>query len=129
LADAFDAIGIEFTHRPSKSYAMGRLGFKFAPNGTNTVVTSIYSGSPADLGGLMIGDEIIALNGYLSNLEIDKWLNYFDNDQKELTIARAGKLINLEIPEVNRYFYAEYDLKPYEDLTQSQKKLFEKWIS
>ena len=129
LADAFDAIGIEFTHRPSKSYAMGRLGFKFAPNGTNTVVTSIYSGSPADLGGLMIGDEIIALNGYLSNLEIDKWLNYFDNDQKELTIARAGKLINLELPEVNRYFYAEYDLKPYEDLTQSQKKLFEKWIS
>jgi predicted metalloprotease with PDZ domain len=108
---------------------MGRLGFKFAPNGINAVVTSIYSGSPADLGGLMIGDEIIALNGYLSNLEIDKWLNYFDNDQKELTIARAGKLINLEIPEVNRYFYAEYDLKPYEDLTQSQKKLFEKWIS
>ena len=129
LAEAFEVIGIEFIHRPAKSYAMGRLGFKYAPNATNTVVTSIYSGSPADLGGLMLGDEIIALNGYISNLEIDKWLNYFDNDQKILTIARAGKLINLELPEVNRYFYAEYDLKPYEDLTHSQRKLFEKWLS
>ncbi len=129
LAEAFDAIGIEFIHRPSKSYAMGRLGFKYVPNSTNTVVSSIYSGSPTDLGGLMIGDEIIAINGYLCNLDIDKWLNYFDNDLKVLTIARAGRLITLELPEVNRFFYAEYDLKPFDNLTHSQKKLFEKWAS
>jgi predicted metalloprotease with PDZ domain len=128
LADAFEAVGIEFIHRPSKSYASGKLGFKYIPNGSNTLVSSIYAGSPADLGGMMTGDEILAINGYICNLEIDKWFNYFDSDQKVLTIARAGKLITLELPEVNRFFYAEYDLKPFTELTHSQRKVQEKWM-
>jgi predicted metalloprotease with PDZ domain len=128
LAEAFETIGIEFIHRPSKSYASSKLGFKFIPNGSNMSVSAIYAGSPADLGGMMIGDEILAINGYICNMEIDKWLNYFDSDQKLLTIARAGKLVSLELPEVNRFFYAEYDLKPFTDLTHSQRKFQEKWM-
>ncbi len=127
LTDAFETIGIELLHQPSKRYSYARLGFKSLQMGTNYVVKAIYPGSPADLGGFMLEDEIIAVNQFVLNGELDKWLEYLDDNQKTFTILRGGKVIELTVPEVQRNFYLDYGLRLMENPNGAQKKAFEHW--
>lgn len=127
LTEAFDYIGLQLNHEPSSIYSHGRLGFKAVPNGTNFVVKLIYPGSPANLGGLMLEDEIIAVNGYSCQGELDKWLKYFDNDLKHLTILRSGKISEQTLPEVDRNFYMEYSVAPVDKLNTPQINAFDSW--
>jgi predicted metalloprotease with PDZ domain len=127
LTEAFEYIGLELDHKPSPYYSQGRLGFKAIPNGTNFIVKVIYPGSPANLGMLQIEDEIIAVNGYSCLGELDKWLKYFDNDLKHLTVLRAGRIIELTLPEVDRNFYMEYTVVPVAKSNTPQINAFEAW--
>lgn len=127
LSDAFEYIGLEMTHKPSSKYSHGRSGFKTLPFGLNHVVKAIYPGSPADMGGLMLEDEIIAVNGFVLNGELDKWLQYADDQTKTLTVSRGGRLVELVLPEVQRNFYLEYGLRQVENPTAAQKKALEHW--
>ena len=127
LTDAFDFIGLEVHHKPSQFYSHGRLGFKTIPQGQNFIIKVIYTGSPANLGGLMLEDEIIAVNGYACLGELDKWLKYFDNDLKHITVLRAGRIIQMTLPEVDRNFYMEYEVKPLAKMNTPQIKAFDAW--
>lgn len=127
LTEALDYIGLELHHKPSPFYSHGRLGFKTIPNGANFIVKLIYPGSPANLGGLLLEDEIIAINGYSCQGELDKWLKYFDNDLKQITVLRAGKLVQTTLPEVDRNFYMEYEVKKLEKMNTAQIKAFDAW--
>jgi predicted metalloprotease with PDZ domain len=127
LTEAFEYIGLELHHKPSSFYSHGRLGFKTVPQSSNFIVKVIYPGSPANLGGLMLEDEIIAINDYACLGELDKWLRYFDNDLKHITILRAGKIIQKTLPEVDRNFYMEYEVKKLEKMNTPQIKAFDAW--
>lgn len=128
LTDAFEYLGLELKHVPAKQYSLSKLGFKSVANGTNFLVAALYPGGPADLGGLMLNDEIIAVNGFMCAGEIDKWLTHFDNDPKRLTVVRSGKLIETTLPEVNRYFYSEYTVVPLKEPNNFQKKALDVWM-
>jgi len=127
LTEAFEYIGLELNHQTSSFYSHGRLGFKSIPQGLNFIVKMIYPGSPANLGGLQLEDEIIAVNGYSCNGELDKWLKYFDNDSKHLTILRAGQVLQKTLPEVDRNFYMEYSVKKLAKMNTPQIKAFDAW--
>lgn len=127
LADAFEFLGIELTHKPNPKYSAGKLGFKALPNGNNWVVAAIYPGSPADMAGMMLQDELLAINDVVFNGELEKWLYYMDDQAKFLTVIRQGRLVKLELPEVQRSFYLEYGLEMVEEPTSFQKKAFEHW--
>ena len=128
LTDALEYLGLAIKHFPSRSYASARLGFKFIPNGQSIIVAAMYPGGPADLGGLMLNDEIIAINGYMIKGDLEKWLNYFDENDKFLTINRGGRLFELRLPEVQRNFYMEYTVVPMENPNGPQKKALEAWM-
>lgn len=127
LSENLEEIGIELLHHPVTSYSAGKLGFKSLQQGNNFIVKSIYPGSPAELANLMLEDEIIAVNEYSCHGELDKWLSYFDNDEKRLTVLRKGKLQQLTLPEVNRNFYLSYQLKKTTDPNVHQRKAYELW--
>jgi predicted metalloprotease with PDZ domain len=128
LTEAFDYLGLELKHKPAEKYSHGRLGFKSTANGANFIVGALYPGGPADLGGIMIGDEIIAVNGLMCSGELDKWLQHFENDHKNVTIVRAGRLLEMTLPEVNRFFYSEYSVVPIENPIGLQKRALEVWM-
>lgn len=128
LVDALEYLGLELIHIPTAKYSAAKLGFKALPQGLNFVVKAIYPGSPAELAGLMLEDEVIAVNGFACGGEMDRWLAYFDENQKTLSVWRRGKLIDLTLPEVNRNFYLDYSVKPVEEPNQHQKRAFERWI-
>ena len=108
----------------------GRLGFKFlsSKNG-GALVKAMYPGGPAELGGLMLEDEIIALNGVAIENNLNEWLTYFNDDIKELTIFRKGCMHSLTLPEVNRFFYNTYQVKQVKNPNGLQKNALKAWMS
>lgn len=126
LTDAFEYLGIEFLHKPAASYSASRCGLKAL--GEKNTVTAIYPGSTADMGELQIGDSILAVNGCEVNNDLDKWLKYFDDETKVLTVQRHGLITEIQLPEVQRHFFLEYDLKPVGNPTHEQKKALEHWM-
>jgi len=127
LTDALDYIGFELDHKPSSLYSQGRLGMKLLPQGASAIVKTLYPGGPAELGGLMLEDELIGLNGISFNGDIEKWLLYFNDDLKTFTVLRNGRLLTVRLPEVDRNFYMTYQLKPIEKKTVLQQKAFDGW--
>ena len=128
LTKTFDYLGLEMHTKSSPKYSLGRLGFKTIPQGQNFIVKALFPGSPAELSGMMLEDEIISVNNYLCCGELDKWLNYFDLDSKVITVSRKGQLIALSLPEVDRNFYMEYSVSKIENPNINQRKAFDFWI-
>src|SRR5690606_10614790 len=127
IANALEHIGLELDHEPSKLYSHGRLGFKTAQAGKDFIVQNMYQGGPAEIAGIMIGDRIVAVNGFACDGELDKWLAYFDDDAKTVNINRAGNILDLTFPEVNRNFYSDYSVKKIADPTKRQQIAFDRW--
>jgi len=127
ITNALEHLGFELDHEPSKSYTQGRLGLKTIPSGKDFVVHQMFPGSPAEIGGLMQGDRITAVNGFACDGELDKWLAYFDDDVKTVTVNRASAVLEITFPEVNRNFYTDYSVKKLTDLTRRQVVAYERW--
>lgn len=128
LTESFDYLGLEMKQVPAKAYSASRLGFKAAQNGSNFIVSAMYPGGPADLGGMMIGDEIIAVNSFMCQGELEKWLLFVDHSPKNISLIRAGKLLELTLPEVNRNFYSEYTITEVVLPNNSQKSALNAWM-
>lgn len=127
LTESLEYIGFELHHEPSSSYSEAKLGFKSSRSGDNYKVTAMYPGGPAETGGVMLDDLIVAVNGFSCNGELDKWLSYFDDDTKTITVDRKGRLIEITFPEVNRNFYNTYSAKKLENPNNFQTRAYEHW--
>ncbi|MFM6934670.1 MAG: M61 family metallopeptidase [Flavobacteriales bacterium] len=127
LVEACESLGFEIKQVPSASYAEAKLGMKIIAKGTDAQILSIYPGSPADLGGLSVNDEILAVNQMRLQGNLDAWLNFYDAGIKTLLINRNGRLIEKTLPEVNRYFYLTHSVHSVETLNQHQRKARKFW--
>jgi predicted metalloprotease with PDZ domain len=127
LTEALDYLGLELLHKPSSLYSEGRLGMKLIPLGKSFQVSAMYAGGPAELGGMRIGDELIGINGFVLNNDIESWFSYFDEDIKAITFIREGKLKILQLPEVQRFFYVTYSVKALDNKNGAQEKSLKLW--
>lgn len=128
VTKALAYLGLELEAKPSKIYSHARLGMKCINDGGKIVAKAFYPGGPADLGGMMLEDQIIGVNGIVIHNELEHWLEFFDNDPKKLTIIRANKLIEITLPEVMRNFYSEYSIIPAQESTKATTNAYEAWI-
>lgn len=127
IQEAFDFFGLELQQTPSKSYAEARLGMKVSLSGKEWQILSIYPGSPADTGGLAIGDLIIGVNGMRALPSLDNWLAYHENQNKTLLVERNGQLLERFIPEVDRHFYVSHLVVAAKDPIAAQEKALKSW--
>ena len=81
-----DYFGLELIKKPDPSYSKSILGIKTQVNSKGTFVVDIYPGSPSDMGGLRIGDQIMSVNKTQVNKNLDQWLRYF-NENKEISLT------------------------------------------
>ena len=127
LQEAFDFFGLELKQTPSKSYAEARLGMKVMPVGKEWQITAIFPGSPADTGGLALGDFIIGVNGLRAQPSLDNWLAFYENQNKTLLIERSGQLLERFIPEVDRHFYVSHQVLRSPAPLAAQEKAWLHW--
>lgn len=127
LHEAFNVIGLEMKQTPSPKISFSMFGFKSVPQGANHIVQAIYPGGSADLAGMRLMDELIAVNDFMINGELDKWLNFCKDRPIIVTVIRNGKLMRLTLPESQRHFYMDYGIKRKEHITDQQQVAFESW--
>jgi predicted metalloprotease with PDZ domain len=127
LQEAFEYFGLELKQNPSKSYAEARLGFKVQQVGKEWQILNIYPGSPADTGGLAVGDLLLGVNGNRALPSLDNWLSFYENQNKTLLVERSGQLLERFIPEVDRHFYVTHQLVMAASLIAAQEKAFALW--
>lgn len=127
INETLEYLGLELIQKPSSSFAESKLGFKYLPKGKNAVVQSIYPGSPAENGGLSIGDEIIAINEFQLNSDLDRWLRYFENEEIELSIFRETKLFEITLNTSNVSFYPKFEVKQIQNFSESQTVNLKYW--
>jgi predicted metalloprotease with PDZ domain len=96
--------------------------------GKDWQINQIYPGSPAELGGLSVGDLIIAVNQVRALPQLDNWLSYHENQNKTLLIERAGRILERFIPEVDRNFYVQHNIVKAGLLNGPQEKALKSWM-
>jgi predicted metalloprotease with PDZ domain len=83
-------------------------GFKSSLNNNNIKVINVLENSAAFNSHLMKDDQILAVNNYSLNNNLDKWLNYFNNDDIILRISRNDKIMDLKLKKENDIQYFNY---------------------
>lgn len=127
LQEAFEFFGLELQQTPSKSYAEARLGIMVRLVAKEWQILSVYPGSPADTGGLAIGDLIIGVNGIRALPSLDNWLVFHENQNKTLLVDRNGQLLERFIPEIDRNFYVSHSVVAASNTIAAQEKALMNW--
>src|SRR5690554_193390 len=127
LEDSFNTIGIELYNEPVASDVAAYLGAKIMEVNNETVVMALYPGSPLDVAGAIIGDKLIGINGVMINNDADRWVKYFKSDDKQITLNRKGKVVQLHLPESHRSYFQRYFLKLTKNPKRDQVHAFDGW--
>lgn len=129
LTEALEYIGLELVHKPSNSAMESQVGIKASKKGKGVTVQAIYPGSPADMAGIQRLDDIIGINNIQLNNDLNEWLNYFDHESKVLKVVRGGRILDIQLPVLNRTFYNQYSIQKIKNCSPSQEKAFLAWKS
>jgi predicted metalloprotease with PDZ domain len=127
ITEALEACGLEIKTNLNPEFDQRLLGIKTTQSDNSCTVTDVITGSSADLANIMIGDKIIAINGFKVDSNLSNWLAYFENDQITLTINRQGIIKDLICPHTNRTYYPTYELVKVNIPSSLQKRIFKKW--
>lgn len=127
LVETCALLGLEIKQNPSNSYAESKLGMKVLAKGPDLQIVAIYPGSPADLAGLALNDEIIGVNDIRLQNNLDQWLSYHAAEMKTLLVNRNGRLMEISIQEDKRLFYSIQSVKRVEMLNQDQRSALQHW--
>jgi predicted metalloprotease with PDZ domain len=135
LTDAMEYIGCELVMEPAPPYHENGLGIKVIETAGVCKISAVYPGSVADVAGVSINDELVAVNNMQIKVDVagsnfTDWCNYFlsKNDPSiKLTIAssRVIKEITL-IPQYNKY-YTIVSMQKQKAASNTQKNNFELW--
>jgi predicted metalloprotease with PDZ domain len=130
LEKCFHYIGLE----PRKHHASGfyerYLGIKAVEHLHHKKVTLVAPYSPAWKAGISIGDEIMAVEGFILKNDLHQWLHYFSQKQEscELTIIRGQELKRITVPlKAEGDFFYTYKIVHREQATEEEKKSYEIW--
>lgn len=127
VTEALEQLGLQIKMHHNKAWSTRILGVKCLVENNNTVVKWIYPGSSAELAGVMLEDILVGVNGKAINKDIDAWVEFYQDDQLDLTVNRAGRLMNLTAPHTNKSFFPVYKIETAKAPSNLQKRIFKKW--
>ncbi|MBP6459055.1 MAG: M61 family metallopeptidase [Crocinitomicaceae bacterium] len=127
LSETLKLIGFDLKFKPTGKASQDILGIKTIPQNNNLVIKSILSNSAAANSSLMLEDEIIALNRFETNLELDKWLNHFTKKELVLLVKRKGKYVDINITNSKSNAFQEVLISQIKNPNLEQQSFFTKW--
>ncbi|WP_245590585.1 M61 family metallopeptidase [Adhaeribacter aquaticus] len=104
------------------------LGANTSATSGKLLVTSVLRDSPAWKNGINVNDEIIAVNGFKIGNDLAAYLQmYRPNDKVKVTVARAGRLLDLDVTLANNPT-VNYKLEKLPNQTPEQLAVYTKWL-
>ncbi len=132
LHEAMAYIGCELILLPSAKFHEHSMGIKASEVNGVCKITSVYPNSAADIAGLAINDDVIAINSIQikpdgSGTSFPEWCKYFGNKPSSLTIASNGIIKLVEIIPQPNCFYKTAGINKLLTADENQKNNFKKW--
>ncbi len=118
-------VGLELKNEPSKKLP---LGVTVKVENGKTIIKSVELNKAASEAGLSVNDEIIAINGYRVNADLDEFTSRFKQGESvSILVNRMGKLLTLElVPQVDKTL--NYKLTKLNNPDETQKAFYDFWI-
>ena len=130
LEDALAYVGCIVEDKPSKNAAESMLGVKVLLKDGKTVVQKLYPGGLADQAGISLGDQVLAVNGFEVNQDLDQWLTYFGDEAPiRLILMRQGQLKKIECQPQGEVYFRNYRVVRSTSSSDQAVKNYEKWTA
>lgn len=132
LRDAMAYIGCEIVVTSSTKFHEHSIGVKIVDANGTCKITAIYPHSVADIAGIAINDELIAINNMQikpdgSGTNFTEWCNYYGNSPLSLTILTAGIVKRVDVMPQPGNYYKTACIRKLVSADNNQKNNFEKW--
>jgi predicted metalloprotease with PDZ domain len=132
LQEAMAYIGCELVKTPAAKFHEHALGIKLNEVTGICKVSGVFPDSVADLAGITINDELIAINkiqvkGDGTGTNFSEWCNYFGNQKQNLMIGTNGKSKEIELTPAPDSYYKTVKIKKIANANAEQKKNYELW--
>ena len=132
LEEAMGYIGCGLQKSNPSKFHEHALGMKVQESAGLCRVTAVYPGSVADLAGIAIGDDLLAINNVQvrpdnSGTNFAEWCNYFANTKLKLTIAESTRVKTLELGPQPGHYYKQVKIQRLKEMSDAQKMNYELW--
>jgi predicted metalloprotease with PDZ domain len=128
LQSLLNEAGCELASRPGESWCEHHFGFRFTDS-SPVRVKAIVPGSPAALGRLGVGDEVVAVNGIKAESHPDELCRNFPGENIVLSVMTPmHKLKDITLVPAQQSYYAQYFIRKMTDATLDQQEFFKAWI-
>ncbi|NOQ75393.1 MAG: M61 family peptidase [Crocinitomix sp.] len=129
LVEALEAIGFTLEMEQNPLFSERILGIKTIQSNGDFLITDIYPGSTAELGGLMLNDQILAINMQEVKADLENVLAPIFDIPLSLKVNRAGRILDLICPNTNRDVYPIYKIEKVKIPSKLNKRIFKSWIA
>ena len=107
LEEAFKVFGWKFSVIKSENISW-QLGLKTYFKNGHLKVSNVLENSAGHNSKLIKEDEILAVNDFTIDNNLEHWLNYFENDNIVLKVSRNGKILDINMNSSNDIQYFKY---------------------
>lgn len=132
LKEAMDYIGCELVKHNSTKFQEHALGIKVHEAAGLCKVTAVYPGSVADLAGISVNDDLLAINEMQirpdnSGTNFTEWCSYFGDRHLQLSIATNAHVKKIEIGPQPGSYYKLIKIQRQKEPSDQQKANYELW--
>jgi len=130
LGEAAKYFGLELMQSRAGGNAEMRFGFVAEEQDRSVLVKQVHEGSPAARAGLVVGDELVSLQGLRVNAgNLEALLSHFkDEPSIQVNIFRADRLEQVELVKDSGYVTPKMVLLPANKLDEAQLKNRIAWM-
>ena len=107
LEEAFKVFGWKFSVIKSENISW-QLGLKTYFKNGHLKVLNVLENSAGHNSKIIKEDEILAVNDFRIDNNLEHWLNYFENDNIVLKVSRNGKILDINMNSSNDIQYFKY---------------------
>ena len=109
LESALEVFGWKYEIEKSKNWSW-QYGFKTKLKSGKVEIENVLENSAAYNSSLVFKDQILAVNNFHLENNLEHWLEYFKDEDVVLTINRGGRVLELKINKRNNYQYFNYKI-------------------
>jgi len=131
LNECLNYVGLEIIKTPSALSNESVFGFKVIEQSGLSKVSLIAPNSPAWKAGLSANDDVIAVNQYIVKNDLSNWLNFYKDQQIELTVTSQGRLkqVRLELKQQETTYFDTYKVAFCSKRTLQQEVNYKRWLT